>query len=641
MHLSWTRLPFKYRSAQEFRAALTDYVGQSFYETLPAAGYEVREEQIYTSFRIAGALCSGTTMLAEAGLGTGKTFAYLIPALCHARDRGKPVVVACSSGVLREQLAAPGGDCAALSRLLGLEIEARQAKDPEHHLCEIKVDALRRVQVRLKGRAKLLRWADSSKLGDRSEVPDVPDALWDLVAWDAGLACDTCKRRGYCRLARSRDLYHEAGDLVICSHELFLRDLWTRKERRASGLRPLLPEYSGVVFDEGHRIPDMAQVTAGHHIDTVMLFRTMDEVRNASDRQEYLLAADHARLAAMNFQALLTAAVKPAETERLHVERTEGLLRAARELAERLVAIQDRLATEEQMWEGTSSELYFLSLQSRLDEVAAALDLLRASPAETVAWALRTDRPGFFDLWVVPRRPDRMLERELYRRGIPVVYSSATLAGSGSFAYLQRMIGAPHAETSQVGTSFDLGSQAMVYLPGDSLSPLTRMMEVLVSSAREVELVRKALVGQPFAVLCEGDAERAELLRRFKSDVSSVLVGRSYWEGIDVPGEALSCVVVLRLPFAEMDPVLAARREDALAEGLDAFAAVDLPAMVLRLKQGRGRLIRTSTDRGVFALLDTSFVGTDWEAAVRNAFPEDSPVVSDLKAVRRFLGVPS
>ena len=242
------------------------------------------------------------------------------------------------------------------------------------------------------------------------------------------------------------------------------------------------------------------------------------------------------------------------------------------------------------------------------------------------------------------------MHRELFDRKLPVLFTSATLAHGGSFNYLRRILNLPSAGQSRVDAPFDYASQALIYLPEQApANPVAHLLEVLaatggralvlVESEPELEQLRHALGGRrlPWPVLWEGDAERAELLRRFREEGPAVLVGTSFWEGVDVPGEALSCVAVLRLPFPVSEPLVASRREDADKAGMDPFLAVDVPEMALKVKQGFGRLIRTTADRGVFALLDLSFIDSAYEEAVRSAFPEDSETVHTLAAVREFL----
>lgn len=646
MGVTWTRLPFHFKTTADYEAKLSAYISSVFYDRLPAAGFEVREEQIYTAFRIARALAKGQKLLAEAGLGTGKTFAYLIPAICHARLKGTPVVISSASTVLQEQLANPNGDVAALSRLLDLRVDTRVAKDPTQHLCELKLEAAR-PEAEREGLSELIRWAEASEHGERSEVPDAPDEAWERVAWDPGLNCDTCKRRGFCRLTRAREHYRKAADLIVCDHRLFFHDLWTRRERREAGLQPLLPTYSAVVFDEGHDMPEAAQEAAGFRMDLRALATTIAQSGEYNDRPGLLRAVRAGAQAARAFSETVSACVIPAEADKLHLRRENGqLTEAAEKLATAVEKLQDELATEEAMFEDTAWMIQVVAFQARLDYLSAGLRLLRRPPSESVAWFSRGETPA---LWVVPRQVAAVFQRELYSQNIPIVWSSATLASGDSFDYMKRAVGAPDAAHAQVGVPFDLAKQALVYRAPSGAEPLVQLEAVLraaegralilVNSLEEAERLRPALTAMklPWQLLWEGEAERAELLRRFKADIHSILIGSSYWEGVDVPGEALSCVAVLHLPFPPHDPLVTARREDAGEDGLDPFLAVDVPAMAMKLKQGRGRLIRTSSDRGAFALLDRSYVGTDYEDAVEDAFPEDAEVTEDLDVVRRFL----
>ncbi|HLN61541.1 MAG TPA: ATP-dependent DNA helicase, partial [Symbiobacteriaceae bacterium] len=189
MQISFTRLPFRARNREEFAQKLTEWLSWVFYDELPAKGYEVREEQIYTAFRMARALTDGNTLMAEAGPGTGKTFAYLLPAICYARMRGAPVIVSSASGVLQAQLANPEGDIRTLSRLLGLEIDARVAADPGEYVCEMKVERDDPLGAAPEGWDEFKRWAQLTGGGHRAEVPHIGDELWESLAWDPGLPC--------------------------------------------------------------------------------------------------------------------------------------------------------------------------------------------------------------------------------------------------------------------------------------------------------------------------------------------------------------------------------------------------------------------------------------------------------------------
>jgi len=654
LEIRWTKLPFPAHNEAEYRKGLNDWLGHVFYDLLPEHGFEVREEQIYTAFRIARALTEGSTLLAEAGPGTGKTFAYLLPAVCHARFRGAPVVVASASSILKAQLTGPQGDIQTLSRVLGLDIDVRVAGDPADYICELKVE---RADLDLvdepEGWRDLVDWARRTATGARSEVPWVDDALWELVNWDPSLTCDTCPRRGHCLMMAARRRHREALDLVVCDHRLFAQDLLTRTELLEGGLLPVLPTYSAVIFDEGHYLPETWQRVQGWSLSGERLRRTLRRLDAWQAREGMAWRLEAARAAADNFLRGLDVHTRPGEGKR-DVDRSDLLLRAAARLDRALDDLQTELVTEEAMSEGQDAESELNAYQARLDEIRALLRLFRR--LDSVVW-----REGD-ELWVIPQRAKPLFGGPHLKPGTPVVFSSATLEP----AYQARVLGLQRFEQMQVGVPFDLARQALIYLApqeGEAAGPeqgeppaedgedrlvaeAVRVLHatggralILLRSMAEVARWRRALAAYdlPWPVLYEGEGDRGAQLMRFRTDVNSVLVGAHFWEGVDVPGEALSCVIIPHLPFPEHDPLIRERRAQAQAAGADPFEAVDLPEMLIKLKQGIGRLIRTTQDRGVIALLDLSFVGSDFEDAVEAACPEGARRVSDLAEVTAFL----
>lgn len=640
MRIRWTELPFQARNEDEFRKGLSDWLGHVFYEILPAQGYEIREEQIYATFRIARALGSGRTLLAEAGPGTGKTFAYLLPAVCYARFKGAPVVVASATSLLQAQLTSPSGDIQTLSRLLNLNIQAGVAEDPASYICEMKV---RRPAppAAPRGWDAFRAWAEVTSTGARSEVPDVPDELWERMAWDPSLACDTCGFRGHCHVMTARRRYREAADLVVCDHRLFSQDLLTRAEQLEAGGAPLLPPYSAVVLDEGHHLAEIWQRVQGHKLDPHRLKSTLKQAQGLLKEgpAERTAAMRDLAVASRRLQAFLRqleAATEPGEGKRA-VVRGEALLAAATALDEGLDRVQEALVTEEAMNEGLEAEEAIRAYQVRLDEARAALAML--SSAQSLVWVEGRD------LWTVPRNPSNLFGPRRLKPGTPVVFSSATLEPE----YQARILHLPSHDAFRVGVPFNLAEQALIYLPDEERDPIQEVHALLLASRgralvllptmAEVRRYREALAGAglPFPLLFEGEGDRGSQLNRFRTEVASVLVGATFWEGVDVPGESLSCCIIPRLPFPEHDPLIRERRRQAEAEGEDPFLAVDLPEMLIRLRQGFGRLIRTAQDRGVIALLDRSFVGQAWAGAVLEALPDGAEQTSSLEEVAAFL----
>ncbi len=644
MAISWTRLPFRFEDPADYARQLTAWIGQAFYEWLPAAGYQVREEQIYFAFRVADALRSGRPILAEAGSGTGKTFGYLLPAICHARLRGRPVIVATATPALQEQLAGPSGDIAALSRLLGLDVDARLAHRPEDVVCDIKVERAAALRQRRAGRSALLRWAAGPGPGTRRGFPSAPDDLWQVVGWDRGCRCDACPRRGYCRLTRMRERARAAADLVVCGHDLFFEDTFGR-ERLPPGRLPVLPPCSAVVFDEGHRVALAAQRAAGARLHPAELLQAIDGCQAQGVRARLLRCTEAAHVLAERFCERLAAATSPGEGRRAVAAGGE-LLEAAGALHRQLDQLQDEMAIEEGLHEETAYAQRLGIYHIRLDATQAALAGL-VSTETMVPWVEGEE------LWVVPRDLGPLWRRTLPTR-TPLIFSSATLAAGGSFVYTSSALGLADTLTARVGAPFRLARQVLCYLPRDvpdgdapdfwprTAVRLARFLAatrgralILVPGAAELRALREVLEA-PCTVRWEGAAAPERLLAEFAADVPSCLVTHSLWEGVDLPGETLSTVVIPQLPLPGEDPLIGARRAAARAAGREPLDAVDIPEMALRLRQGVGRLIRKETDRGVVAILDGR--AGRFAQALDAALPEGARRVRTLPPVVRFLG---
>lgn len=415
-----TRVPFAYRGEAEFSAGLAQWIGQVFYDVLPEHGYEIREEQIFTAFRLAGAMCKGKVHLAEAGLGTGKTFAYLLTAVPYARYKGKPVVIACASTALQEQLAGPGGDIEKLSELLGLASDARMAKDSRQYICDAKVDRLNNPFFGQPDKAlsQVLGWAGETVRGERSEMPRVPDRVWAQVAWDETMPCETCSTRGFCRPIKAREHYRAARDLIVCDHDIFFEDLWTREERIADGKLPLLPAYSAVIFDEGHKIMLPAAMRAGRQIvqaDINSMILSFERIQGA---RTSLLSAAVALEAATDrfFELLHSMTIQDERSDRLAVQVNDELLQAAYTMRRALDTLHLQLQNEQELHIQSLSDTRLQAYEGRVERAVAALRRLgRNRGQDTIAWVDRGD--GSF--WVVPRDLSGLLKNISWTRDCP------------------------------------------------------------------------------------------------------------------------------------------------------------------------------------------------------------------------------
>jgi ATP-dependent DNA helicase DinG len=435
----------------------------------------------------------------------------------------------------------------------------------------------------------------------------------------------------------ARREYRETADLIICDHKLFSRDLFTRQERYEGGEVPLLPAYSAVILDEGHHMPETWQRAQGHILSRARLTGTLEQIETFVTRPGAVAAILSASTGARKFFAEIDGASDEGEGKR-HVDRERDAVQKATDLLDDLLErMQDELVMEEAMNEGTALEAAVQAYQSRLDEIRAALLLFLQ--AESVPWMEGKD------LWVVPREPISLFGAGRLGSSMPVVFSSAKIEP----AYQARVLKIKKFEASTVGVPFDLGEQALVYEPaeaGDTIAQTVAILHasggralVLLTSLAEVRRWKAAVVPMdlPWPLIFEGDADRGAQLERFRSNVPSVLFGASFWEGVDVPGEALSCCIIPQMPYPDHDPLVLERRAQAEVHGDDPFEAVDLPEMLIRLKQGLGRLIRTAQDRGVLALLDRSYVDADWAPDVEGALPDDAERTGSLERITAFL----
>lgn len=629
--------PFEYNNRRDFHDKLVEWIGDVLYDFLPEHGFEVRDEQIFTAFQIADAMCNNEVHLAEAGLGTGKTIAYLLSAIPYARMTGKPVVIACATTALQEQLVGKQGDIQALSKLLDLDIDVRVAKDPRQYVCDVRAtDNMGEFHVMSD---EINQWLSQTELGERSEIPTVPDYVWKKIGWNDSMVCETCENRGYCKLVKVREHYKAARDLIIVDHETFFNDLWTREDRIANGQLPLLPNYSAVIFDEGHRILLPAAMQAGQQIskeDIDAIVSSFEELQGAREALSVaVLTLD--RVSNVFFEVLGQSVIKRESTERLSIRLSSNLLKVADSLRKALDQLLLELQIEQELYMESLSESVIQGYEMQIENAMKALFYFcKDNCRESIAWVDSRDQ----SFWVVPKHLNTMLEKQLYRKGLPIIFTSATLSNNGDFDYFARTVGLNNPSKSTIGSPFDLEKQVRIdrnqsydhkkerFTVGIK-ELIKRLKEnggralVLTNSITEVRKLRKALEDYtlPFEILWEDTAERGYLLRRFREEETSVLIGANFWEGIDVPGDALTMVVVWQLPFPKLDPLIELQRKEAKAQGLDPVTTVDYPEMGLKLKQGCGRLIRTKTDQGMIVVLDNT-VGMPWEDTVEGALPK-------------------
>src|SRR5712692_3621869 len=602
-------------------------------------GYEAREEQAELADAVSRALAERTHLLAEAATGTGKSLAYLVPAL----ESGLRVVVATATKALQEQLLTKDVPLAAAA--LGREVNVAVLKGRQNYLCRSRLQGFALLGGSLFARPEdgrvfdsMRAWIESTGTGDRAELEIEPSqTLWaELAVGSDRCLGRTCPYVGTCFSEAARERASHA-DLVIANHALYFADLGLRERRDGVGV---LPDHDVVVFDEAHRLEETAATWLGGRVSGLGLHRLARDVDRAC-REASVPAPARALDRVEGAGADLFDAVCPA-SGRLRLRQPP--VAVCRMLADRLSELASALA-------GENDELDALAARA-LGAVADVEACLDPGELERVVWA-EPDAVAW-----APIDVSRPLRERLWETGPTAVLVSATLGTGDDFAFVRDRLGLRGASELRVGSPFRFEEQVLLYLPGGMPDPrsegaLELVAEeaaalcsvssgralVLTSSYRALDAIAARLRGRlPYEVLVQGDAPRERLLERFSREVDSVLVATAtFWQGVDVPGEALSLLVIDKLPFpAPGDPLVEARCERIAADGGDWFGDYSLPVAVLQLRQGFGRLIRTHRDRGVVAILDPRIRTRPYGRTFLESLPP-CRVVSDRREIAGFL----
>ncbi|WP_254639650.1 ATP-dependent DNA helicase [Cohnella sp. GbtcB17] len=646
------RYPFEVVSGKPFVEQVGEWVADVFYDILPEAGFEVRDEQIFMAYQVERAYADKKTIFAEAGVGTGKTLVYLLYAICYARYTGKPAVVACADESLIEQLAKPEGDLAKLAKHLDLTVDARLGKSQDRYLCLQKLDDARLGYADTElykdiyeslppfvGKAEALQ--SFHAYGDRKEYPDLDDVQWGRIGWDSFRDCFVCDKRHRCGMTLSREHYRKAADIVICSHDFYMEHVWTYESRKREGQLPLLPEHSSVVFDEGHLLESAAQKALTYRLKHAAFEELVTRVLKNDIRESLAVQIDLAiERSELLFEALAARSVKVAGSDRMEIKTDAALLRSVAELDAVLERIEENLVFESELFNLDGYQLRIV--EEHLEMMRTALGLF-AGPKPPICWTV--DGLTGLTLVIMPRTVREVLGERVFAKPMPIVFSSATLSSDGTFDYLAHSLGVPNYLSFSVPSPYDYPERMQVAVPRARPASIIKDVQSLTAWKAEAALAairrsaggalmlfpsREALAAFKAVYertgdkpdrrfLFEGDREITVLISEFQRDLSSVLCAVTLWEGLDVPGPSLSAVVMWALPYPPNDPVFDAKRREAD----DSYLEVDLPYMLLRFRQGIGRLIRTREDSGEIVVLEASLEGDDALASrLRAALPE-------------------
>ena len=620
-------------------------------------GYEFRPSQLAMAQIADEAFEKHQHVVIEAGTGTGKTLAYLIPAI----RSGRRVVVSTATKSLQEQLFQK--DVPFLQKHFAPNLKAALMKGRANFLCRQKVHQMDGQPV-LKGIdeidrfAQIRDWEKLTATGDRSELTFLPDdaELWNLIDARSDLCTgQKCPEFQNCFITAMHQRAHEA-DLIIVNHHLFFADLAIRQDDFGS----ILPEYSAVVFDEAHEIEDVASDYFGRQIssyrfeelarDTEHVLRVL-QIEAAPLRRNLNRLRERARSFFERF---------PEREGRYpfgHVERN-AFLEQNREAYDDLISVLKRIESELAALTPKPEEV--IAVARRAAEVRRELAFLLESEEKTcVYWYERRGRGVF--LAATPIDVSEILREQLFERFDTVILTSATLAVGGRFDYLKQRLGVLPANESVLPQEFDYAKQALLYLPPNlpdvrhpsfasaAADEIVRLLEIsmgrafcLFTSYSQMKDLYERVSGRvSFPLLLQGTAPRSVLLERFRSTPNAVLFATSsFWQGVDVPGAQLSSVIIDKLPFAvPSDPIVAARVRALQEDGRNAFAEYQIPEAVLALKQGFGRLIRSKTDRGVLSILDNRIQRMQYGKIFLESLPEYT-TTRDLLEVARFMENP-
>ncbi len=609
-------------------------------------GFKPRAGQAWMAEAVADAIATGEKLVIEAGTGTGKTFAYLLPALLS----GRKTIISTGTKALQDQLY--HRDLPLVAAAAGRPAKTALLKGRNNYLCLERTEMAEDVPHGVRGDLAAVReWRHRTVSGDRAELTEVAEdsAVWPYVTSTADNCLgQKCPKYDDCHVARARREAQEA-DVVVVNHHLLLADLAMKE----SGFVEFLPGADAVIIDEAHQVPDLAIQFFGVSLGSRELERLVEETRAATLAHaggEFAQRLDR-----------LETAVRVLKAEAPRDEGRHELSVLLPGLAEPLATLRTALAELGDALESVADGSVELDkLTERTTGATERLALLVAEDAwDGLRW-LEVSRRSI-RLNLTPLDVADTLERLVSVERQAWVFTSATLAVGEDFSHFSSRMGLADVRALSFPSPYPLADHGLVYLPDglpapsvfgytdtmlDTVTPLFEMTDggifLLFTSHRALNVARRwfsanrgVLGGR--RLLTQGSSPRDDLLRRFRAEGNAVLLGTSsFWEGVDVRGRALTLVVIDKLPFASpADPLMMARQEFIRQNGGNAFVEHQVPQAVLTLKQGAGRLLRDERDHGVIVLCDPRVTGKGYGRTFLAAL-EPMPATRSVDDVRRF-----
>ncbi|MGX2949518.1 ATP-dependent DNA helicase [Ursidibacter sp. B-7004-1] len=614
-------------------------------------GFRPRQAQLEMAQAVGRAVKFASSAVIEAGTGTGKTFAYLVPALLS----GKKTIVSTGSKNLQDQLFSR--DLPTIQKALNYTGKVALLKGRANYLCLERLDQLIAMGVLgdksvLNDLSKVRKWHSSTKTGDLSECITIAEdspILPQLVSTTESCLGSDCPNYKECYVVQARKRAMEA-DIVVVNHHLFCADMAVKE----NGFGELIPDAELVIFDEAHQLPDIASQYFGQSLTSRQLFDICKDCNivyrsELKDLAQLGKASDHLQKVVQDFRLLLgDGSLRGNLRELLNNPKVvEGLNKLNENLDFLSEVVKKSLGRSE-----TLDKIF-----ERLAEVKVLLKKL--SDTTVVGYCYWYEANGrYFGLHITPLTVSDKFGEQMKSQKAAWVFTSATLEVGGKFEHFCQRLGIENAEQMVLQSPFDYAKQSLLcvprYLPDTNKSHTLTILGQLLKPVIEANNGRCFLLCTSYfmmrgladflrehsqlSVLLQGETSKSRLLEKFIAEPNSVLVAtQSFWEGIDVRGDALSLVIIDKLPFTAPDePLLKARMEDCRLQGGDPFNDIQIPEAVITLKQGVGRLIRDVTDKGAVIICDSRLVMRHYGATFLKSLPP-STRTRDLNKVIKFL----